>query len=113
MSLSQGNQPVADYAIDFRTQACLSDWISAAQCDTFLNGLAPYIKDELISFDLPPSFDGLIELTSRMDSRIQARRGSGGLRGSPAVPNLLAETATRGAEPMQMGRTSLMLEEWE
>ncbi|TWW68257.1 hypothetical protein D4764_19G0000550 [Takifugu flavidus] len=124
MSLKQGSRPVADYAIDFRTQARLSDWNQAAQCDAFRNGLAPYIKDALVSYDLPPSLDGLIELTSRLDRRIQARRRelrrggaehhfSARLRGSPVAPNLLTEPASGGAEPMQVGRTSLTPEERE
>ncbi|TWW62375.1 hypothetical protein D4764_04G0010220 [Takifugu flavidus] len=89
MSLKQGSRPIADYAIDF----------------------PPYIKDALVSFDLPPSLDGLIELTSRLDRRIQARRrelrqggaeyrSSARLRGSPA------ESASGGAKPMRGGLSS-------
>uniref|UniRef100_A0A674PJ94 Uncharacterized protein n=1 Tax=Takifugu rubripes TaxID=31033 RepID=A0A674PJ94_TAKRU len=118
MSVKQGSRPIADYAIDFRTRARLSDWNPAAQCDAFLNGLAPYIKDALVPFDLPPSLDGLINLTSRLDRRVQARRrelrqgeaehrSSARLRGSPAASNLLTGPASGGAEPMQVGRTSL------
>ncbi|RCU35604.1 hypothetical protein DVA76_18195, partial [Acinetobacter baumannii] len=73
MGLRQGDWKVADYAIEFQTRACLSDWNSAVQCDDFLAGLVEYIKDELVSFDLPSSPDGLVELTSRLDRRIQAR----------------------------------------
>ncbi|TWW57322.1 Retrotransposon-derived protein PEG10 [Takifugu flavidus] len=118
MSVKQGSRPIADYAIDFRTRARLSDWNPAAQCYAFLNGLAPYIKDVLVPFDLPPSLDGLINLTSRLDRRVQARRrelrqgeaehrSSARLRGSPAASNLLTGPASGGAEPMQVGRTSL------
>lgn len=96
ISLKQGSQPVANYAIDLLTRLVYS----AAQCDAFLNGLAPYIKDELVSVDLLPFLDGLIELTSRLDRGIQAWRRelrqegaehhwSARLRGSPAAPNLL------------------------
>lgn len=124
MSLRQGNRPVADYAIDFRTQARLSDSNSAAQCDAFPDGLAPYTKDELVSFNLPPSLDGLTELSSRLDIRIQVRRRelrqegvdrrpSARLCESPATPNLSTEPAAGGAEPMQVGRTSLTPEERE
>ncbi|TWW59253.1 Retrotransposon-derived protein PEG10 [Takifugu flavidus] len=122
--LRKGSQPVADYAIDFRTRARLSDWNSAAQCDAFLHGLAPYIKDELVFFNLPPSLDGLIELTSRLDRHIHARRrelrqegaehrSSARLRGSPATPNHLTEPSSGGAEPVQLGRTSPTPEERE
>ncbi|KAJ3590854.1 hypothetical protein NHX12_008802 [Muraenolepis orangiensis] len=47
----------------------------AAKCDIFLRGLVEYIKDGLVSFDLPSSLDGLrIELASRVDRHIQGRR---------------------------------------
>ncbi|KAJ3604142.1 hypothetical protein NHX12_028883 [Muraenolepis orangiensis] len=55
------------WGVDFRTRARLSDWNAAAQCDVFLTGLADYVKDELVPFDLPTSLDGLIELASRVD----------------------------------------------
>jgi len=78
----------------------------------------------LVSFDLPPSLDGLIELTSKMERCIQVRReicqeGGGTVDHPPACeslqppPNLLTELATRGVEPMQVGRTSLTPEERE
>lgn len=62
LGLSQGGQTVADYAIDFHTWACQSDWNVVAQCDVFMLGLGDYVKD-----DLPSLLDGLIELVSRVD----------------------------------------------
>ncbi|TWW58269.1 Retrovirus-related Pol polyprotein from transposon 17.6 [Takifugu flavidus] len=41
MSVKQGSRPIADYAIDFRTRARLSDWNPAAQCDAFLSLTRP------------------------------------------------------------------------
>ena len=124
LNLSQGNGSIVDYAIEFRTRSRLSNWNSAAQCDAYLRGLADYIKDELVSFDLPNSLDGLIELTSRMDRRIQTRRRE---RRSAevqhawaprrpslaATPHLTPEPQPGGDEPMQVGRTNLTLEERE
>eukprot|EP00066_Takifugu_rubripes_P023495 XP_011612761.1 PREDICTED: uncharacterized protein LOC105417894 [Takifugu rubripes] len=75
MSVKQGSRPIADYAIDFRTRARLSDWNPAAQCDAFLNGLAPereamevYINDALAAGIIRPSSSpagagGLNEIT--------------------------------------------------
>jgi len=40
----------------------------------FLHGLAPYMKDELASRDIPSTLDGVIKLATRVDSRIQDRR---------------------------------------
>ncbi|KAF7655616.1 hypothetical protein LDENG_00053630 [Lucifuga dentata] len=74
LKLFQGNQTVADFAIDFRIRAQQSEWNMAAQCDAFLNGLADYVKDELVSHDLPTTLDGLVELATHTDLRIQARR---------------------------------------
>ncbi|TKS65266.1 Retrotransposon-like protein 1 [Collichthys lucidus] len=51
-----------------------SKWNTEAQCDAYLQGLEEYVKDELVSYDLPATLDELIELTRRVDRRIQARR---------------------------------------
>eukprot|EP00064_Thunnus_orientalis_P017544 superscaffoldBa00003762_g17628 len=73
IGLKQGERTVADYSIDFRTRASRSKWNYLALCDAFLNGLADYIKDELVSHDLPTTLDGVVELATRIDLRIQAR----------------------------------------
>uniref|UniRef100_A0A8D3E617 Retrotransposon-derived protein PEG10 n=1 Tax=Scophthalmus maximus TaxID=52904 RepID=A0A8D3E617_SCOMX len=74
MSLRQGDRSVADFSIDFRTMARQSDWNSPALRDVFLQGLADYIKDGLVSHEIPPTLDELIGLANRVDSRVQARR---------------------------------------
>ena len=75
MGNSRVGTAVTDYAIDFRIRAMRSEWNQAAQVDAFLLGLADYIKDELVSYDLPASLDEIIALASRVDRRIQARQG--------------------------------------
>lgn len=62
---------MADHYIDFRTKASQSGWNTAALCDTFLHGLADYIKDELVSHNVPATLDGVIDLTTHIDRRIQ------------------------------------------
>ena len=74
IGLKQGDGTVADYSIDFRTRASQSKWNNSALCDAFLHGLADYIKDELVSHDTPTTLDGVIELATRIDLRIQTRR---------------------------------------
>ncbi|KAF7641900.1 hypothetical protein LDENG_00268980, partial [Lucifuga dentata] len=74
LKIHQGDQTVTDYAIDFCIRARQSDWNMAALCDAYLNGLADYVKDELVLHDLPTTLDGLIDLTTHIDLRIQARR---------------------------------------
>ncbi len=113
---------MADYSIDFRTRARQSKWNAEAQCDAYLRGLEEYVKDELVSYDLPATLDELIELTRRVDRRIQARREERrrGRFGRP-LPNQLhpvLEASTsrpeplRGdSEPMQVGRTTMSPEE--
>ena len=73
-ALSQGSRSVTDHAIDFRTRAPMSDWSPSALRDVFLRGLAGHIKDELITNDPPSTLEGLIELATSLDLRIQARR---------------------------------------
>lgn len=53
MSLCQGRWSILDYAIELRTLAANSGSNNAALIDTFLSGLSPTIKDQLISLDLP------------------------------------------------------------
>lgn len=74
LGLRQGTRRVVDYALEFRIRARESDWNSGAQIDAFLVGLAEYLKDELVSYELPSSLDRIIELVTRLDQRIQARR---------------------------------------
>ena len=122
LSLRQGSRTVADYSIDFRTRARQSNWNTEAQCDAFLLGLEGYIKDELVSHDLPTTLDGVIELSTRVDRRIQARREERQrecfdqrrphqLR--PPSEATASRAASQGGEPepMQVGRTSLTSEE--
>ena len=122
LGLNQGSRSVADYSIHFRTRASSSEWNQAAQCDAFLMGLADYIKDELISYDLPTTLDGIIELASRIDRPIQARQqekhqGLAGRRQpapSPAASGVSMLSGSRSSgepEPMQVGRASLTPEE--
>ncbi|KAF7641725.1 hypothetical protein LDENG_00273800 [Lucifuga dentata] len=84
----------------------------AALCDAFLNGLADYIKNKLISHDLPTTLDGLIELTTHIDLRIQARRREK-LQRTTTATSFSIPDPPGGPEPMQLGRTILMPEERE
>ena len=74
LDLVQGSRSVTDYAIDFRTKAPMCDWNPAALRDVFMQGLAGYLKDELVAYELPFTLEGLIELATRLDLRSQARR---------------------------------------
>ncbi len=115
---------MADYSIDFRTRARLSHWNSDALVDAFLHGLADYIEDELVSHDVPPTLDRVIEQAIRIDPRIQACRrekhqrsshsqltirSRGGASSSFSSP----DQQLMGPEPMQLGHASLTPVEWE
>ena len=124
MGMRQGDRRVADYSIDFRTRASMSSWNPAALVDAFHHGLAEYIKDELVSHEVPTTLDGIIELAIRIDLRIQARRRErrqeSARRQLPCRPGGGANVSTLSPvqpleepEPMQLGRTSLTLEERE
>lgn len=124
IGLQQGDRTVADYSIDFRTRASLSSWNSAAQVDAFLHSLAEYIKDELVSHEVPSTLDGIIELAIRIDLRIQVRRrerrqgafhrqASAQFRGPPTSSSSFPSQQMVEPEPMQLGRTALTPEERE
>lgn len=114
---------MADYALEFSTRARLSSWNEAAQCEVFLTGLVDYVKDELISFELSANLDSLIELTSRVDRRIQGRRQErhrgtdhrvfARRRAAPAAISITPRPQPGEVEPMKVGRTSLTREERE
>lgn len=114
LGLRQGPRTAADYALEFRVRARQSNWNAAAQNDAFLRGLADYLKDELVSFELPASLDGLIDLVLRLDQRIQSRRRERrrGFAGHASAPFRFQTTETGGhrgepqeeeVEPMQVG----------
>lgn len=116
LGLRQGSRSATDYALEFRVRARQSEWNSAAQNDAFLLGLSDYLKDELVSYELPSSLDGLIELVTRLDQRIQSRRrerrrGFAGHRPAsyPCPPPETADHRLGDREeepkPMQVGRT--------
>lgn len=67
---AQGGRAVADCPLDFRTRAFWKDWNVSAFSDTFLHGLANYIKDELVSYELATTLDGVIVLATKIDVRI-------------------------------------------
>lgn len=107
---------MADFAIDFRTLANQSEWNPAALVDAFLHGLADYIKDALVAYDLPLTLDEVIKLAVRLDLRVQARRRerrqgaltAGREEARPPLPT----SGEAEPEPMQLGRTTLSREEW-
>lgn len=68
--LRQGNRPVSDYSIEFRTLAAECKWNEEAQWDMFWHGLADRIQKEIFALDLPTDLDGLIELAIRVDARL-------------------------------------------
>ncbi|KAI3370533.1 hypothetical protein L3Q82_025292 [Scortum barcoo] len=127
--LRKGNhRTVQDYAIDFRTKARLSDWNEPARCDAFLRGLGEYLKDELVSYELPSSFDDLVGLTTRVSTgafRLAVRRDvrfkdTSPPRFDPWPPSATEEATSNSSnshtrepesEPMQIGRTRLSPEE--
>lgn len=60
-----------EYTIEFHTLAVECRWNSEAQWDMFLHGLADHIQDEIYTLELPSSWDDLIDLAIRVDSRLQ------------------------------------------
>lgn len=85
MTIRQGNQSVSEYSIEFRTLVRRSDWNMKAVIDAFYHSLADYIKDELVSYDLPSTLDEAIALVTRIDRRIQTRRRERGRRNGPSA----------------------------
>jgi hypothetical protein len=115
--LRQGERPVSDYSIEFRTLAAECHWNEEAQWDMFLHGLADRVQREIYALDLPTSLNGLIELALRVDARLCR---AGGRVSSFRPPGETQRSSGRDAvgpvfdhEPMQVGRARLSREERE
>lgn len=116
--IRQGRRSVADHSIDFRTLARRSSWNTPSLVDAFLHSLADYMKDELVSHELPSTLDEAIALAVRIDRRIQTRRRERGrqdppttgirrnLSGPPSSPATQPSQRDQ-PEPMDIGRASL------
>lgn len=80
LRIQQGNRTVADYSIEFRTLAAEARWDEAALRAVFVKGLKEQLKDELAARDVPADLQSLIDLVSRLDSRLRERRAERGQR---------------------------------
>ena len=107
----------------------MCDWDPAALPDVFMRGLAGYIEDELVAYELPSTLEGLIELATCLDLPIQQEGET--LRvpvtfcpatqfpnKSPVTPasssfSSTAPVSVEDPEPLQLGRTRLSPEERE
>nr|XP_055051762.1 retrotransposon-derived protein PEG10 [Misgurnus anguillicaudatus] len=105
--LRQEDRSVSDYSIEFRTLAAECKWNEEAQWDHFLHGLADRIQQEIRAVELPSSLNGLIDLTIRIDNRLDQaarRRGRTTRTTSPEVQHRRPEVAVSppgDLEPMQ------------
>ncbi|XP_037831202.1 catechol O-methyltransferase B isoform X1 [Kryptolebias marmoratus] len=113
--LRQGQRSVAEFSIDFRTQAAALGWDSGALKSAFFQALNGSIRDELMLLDEPKTLDELMTLAIRIDGRLRDRNRDRLGRRSP-----WGGVSTSGPspvpphpdpEPMQIGRTRLSPEE--
>ena len=114
--LRQGNRPVSDYIIEFRTLTTECKWNEEAQWDHFLHGLADRVQREIFTLELPTNLNGLMELAVRVDSRLEYRDQRFQTRRLPEYREILANDTVSPPidhEPMQVGRARLSREERE
>lgn len=67
--LRQGDRPLVDYIIEFRTLAAESKWNDVALQDQFYLGLSDRLKDALSYQPEPKSLDDLIDVAIRSEQR--------------------------------------------
>lgn len=132
LHLRQGRRSIADFLIDFRIAAAEAGWSDRALHGVYLHSLNDEMKDHLASRDEPATFEELVSLTLRIDSRLREREWERDYssrrslrRSSPVVsppPPLPVQPSTPIAgtgggepepEPMQIGRYQLTVEERE
>ena len=71
MSIRQGRDSVADYAIAFRTLSAVSGWNEPALVVAFHHGLSDTVKDGLASAGCPSDLEPLISHAIRLDNRLR------------------------------------------
>uniref|UniRef100_A0A8C6M011 ribonuclease H n=1 Tax=Nothobranchius furzeri TaxID=105023 RepID=A0A8C6M011_NOTFU len=113
-NLHQGDQTVADFAIEFRTLAAISSLDHGSLLGAFTQALNDRLQDQLALCQEPPDLESLISLAFKIEKRLKERS-----RGSPvSLPPLTQSkdflpqvTAPSGDETRQRGRTKLTPEE--
>ena len=73
LSLRQGSDSVAQFALNFRILAAESGWDETALQSVFVRGLTDRIRDKLAVRDETSSLDELITLATRLDNRLRER----------------------------------------
>lgn len=74
LTLHQGSQSVASYAIEFRILAVESGWNKVAIQGAFVRGLSEEIKDALAARDETDSLEALMSLSVCLDNHLRERR---------------------------------------
>ena len=119
LTINQGTQSVAQYAVEFRTVAIRSGWEDQALRSAFYRGLHEAVKDEMVNRDWGQSLDELINLAIHLDARILERRRDRRETRAPMttflprpVTPITTPASTRSPEePMELGRLRLSREE--
>ncbi|XP_073802265.1 glycerol kinase isoform X9 [Danio rerio] len=110
LTIQQGNQTAADFALQFRTLAAKTGWLDDTLKTLYRKGLNPELQTELACRDEGKTLDQFIELSILLDNLIRARKPLHSLSPLSLRPRLPANNAL---EPMQIGHTPLTSEERE
>lgn len=105
LAITQGRRTAAEYALEFRTLAAQTNWITDTLKTLFRKGLNHDLQAELACRDDGEDFNDFIELTIRIDNLIRARRP---LHRSSIRP--VPSTSVKD-EPVQVNRYRLTPEE--
>ncbi|MEE6523875.1 hypothetical protein FKM82_022980 [Ascaphus truei] len=111
--ITQGDRPVARYAVEFRTLAAETGWNNEALSSAFWQSLSEPLKDELAARERPTNLEDLISLCVRVDQRLQERRNERSRYRQRVsrhlAPSFMAPTPPSGdiPEPMQLGGNKL------
>ncbi|KAL0180477.1 hypothetical protein M9458_022883 [Cirrhinus mrigala] len=108
LTLRQGRNTAAEFALTFRTLAAQTGWPDEPLKLHFRKGLSHELQAELACRDEGRSLDELINLAIRIDNLVRSRRTGKNL--PPSVP---PASATPEPEAMQIAHTRLTTEERE
>ncbi len=109
LSLRQGGDSAADYALSFRTLAAQTGWRDAEPLKLlFRKGLNHDLQSELACRDEGKTLEQFINLAIRLDNLLRSRRLP-----RSSLSSATMATAPPASEPMQLGVTRISEEERE
>jgi len=109
-TLKQGNKEFSEFYADFQKHAAIVDWTEQTKRDNLMFALSHELQTQMVSVDEPATWDALIALLTRTDTRLRSLRSPAPRTSSapskPAAPKAAHPTSSGsghyGPAPMDL-----------